>query len=878
MSTNAGTEDAEEDDVEFVSEGPLRPVLECIDLLSDGDDDAGVCTIEEQVNRQKAQAASTLDRLARQVAVEKKERAEKCKAFKEKMISQQAHGRRELAVTQCSNEDNSDAKRCVDIWLKMPGLKPGIVNTGMGWRRRSAPNPLLRSSPQTCPVINCGRVYDNVPLLEGHLKRFDHSPCDPTITLKGSPASVYACVACGRHFDTKEHWRMHLDSELSSSNAAGHDSSQTCLLIVCFACPICFLLFNLKNECLQHMEAKNHSAQSGSLHAAMKSSGPIPVPQYAKNRLIALCKDIAFRVRCTACSKVLNSHMEAKAHFNVLCRQGCAIAQADQSVADVMKQLRVLSQCTSCFKIFLRQRQIEEHREQTQHEVEMINSMERALLVYSNYSEIRHGLKATASHTSKHASATISSSHRDKRDENDCILSPAKRQRLSNSSPQVICDGPSNLAWFCECGLHFLEEDQASKHLLAANQIFHKCAVCGKLMGEPSIARLHMSRFHGGAHLSNFLYHCRLCKLDMPRIEDILSHVGGSHQGHTFYEERERSKEEISSCPPQKSSTKAGNRPAVCTPHDIQSKERWLCRMCEEIFDSEAVALKHCSDVTSHSFQKFACGHCPQKFFKESTLRRHCANEHNNQLLLRYFCGLCDSMMYDSEQEFTDHYASLHSKDYYRLDKQEDGSLSVPESSEEVPTTSKSLSQLCPCMGSQKEKGETKATFTRCMKQLAIEGKCRYFCHQCSAKTSSYAEMKTHMHLKHEALGKDRSFDVICESCSKSHKDVPSFHAHYHAHHCLLEPCVSSRCGGSSKVDEPFMKILNAEEISAEKNAEEFQDVKTAIASSTISKANQDDFDEEIKLALALSAEEAKKPTSFDQEMEEALKRSLVDF
>lgn len=34
------------------------------------------------MDKQKAQAASTLDRLARQVAVEKQERAEKCKAFK----------------------------------------------------------------------------------------------------------------------------------------------------------------------------------------------------------------------------------------------------------------------------------------------------------------------------------------------------------------------------------------------------------------------------------------------------------------------------------------------------------------------------------------------------------------------------------------------------------------------------------------------------------------------------------------------------------------------------------------------------------------------------------------------------------------------------
>lgn len=38
--------------------------------------------IEEQVDRQRAHAMSTLDRLARQVAVEKMERLEKCKAFK----------------------------------------------------------------------------------------------------------------------------------------------------------------------------------------------------------------------------------------------------------------------------------------------------------------------------------------------------------------------------------------------------------------------------------------------------------------------------------------------------------------------------------------------------------------------------------------------------------------------------------------------------------------------------------------------------------------------------------------------------------------------------------------------------------------------------
>ena len=42
---------------------------------------------------------------------------------------------------------------------------------------------------------------------------------------------------------------------------------------------------------------------------------PVPVPQRVKNRLIALCKDVAFTVRCSLCHKVLISHQAAQAHF-----------------------------------------------------------------------------------------------------------------------------------------------------------------------------------------------------------------------------------------------------------------------------------------------------------------------------------------------------------------------------------------------------------------------------------------------------------------------------------------------------------------------------------------------------------------------------------
>ncbi|KAG7230175.1 hypothetical protein INR49_009895 [Caranx melampygus] len=113
-------EEEEEEEVEFVSEGPIKPVLECIDLLSDSEDEG--CSsfgggLEDEIARHKARVTSTLDRLAHKVAREKKERADKCRAFQEKQILQKAHGRQELAFGSAVNQE---AKRCVDMWLKMP--------------------------------------------------------------------------------------------------------------------------------------------------------------------------------------------------------------------------------------------------------------------------------------------------------------------------------------------------------------------------------------------------------------------------------------------------------------------------------------------------------------------------------------------------------------------------------------------------------------------------------------------------------------------------------------------------------------------------------------------------------------------------------------
>lgn len=54
---------------------------------------------------------------------------------------------------------------------------------------------------------------------------------------------------------------------------------------------------------------------------------PVPVPQHVKNRLIALCKDVAFSVRCSLCHNVLISHQAAQAHFKYVLFLFCFFLQ-----------------------------------------------------------------------------------------------------------------------------------------------------------------------------------------------------------------------------------------------------------------------------------------------------------------------------------------------------------------------------------------------------------------------------------------------------------------------------------------------------------------------------------------------------------------------
>ncbi|XP_038152201.1 E3 SUMO-protein ligase ZNF451 [Cyprinodon tularosa] len=879
MSSPTQVEDDELEDVEFVSEGPLNQVLECIDLLSDSEDDG--CSsvedmLEDKISRHKAHVTSTLDRLADKVAQEKKERAAKFRAFKEKQILQKAHGQQELAGSS-TNGVSIEAKRCVDMWLRMPGLKPGVISTGSGRRRTQAAFPTTSSSSTTCPVINCGRVYENISLLDGHLKRFDHSPCDPAIHLRGSPSEFFACVACGLCFQTKEEWKRHIESKISSSCSDNHSSDQTYQRIVCFACPACFLIFNLRDECLQHMSDKNHFTESLIMTESKGRARPVPVPQHAKNRLVSLCKDVPFKVRCSLCHQVLISHQTAQAHFNVHCRQGCAVAKSDKTIVDVMKQLQVRGQCLLCSKVFLSQAEIERHKDSTLHEVEVNQTVAKALLQYSRFAEIQQTQERAEAQEKRASYGHEVAFKKRNKERSNHSESPTKRQRLS---PSVSAGGgrASAMAWLCECGLQFSEEANATHHLLAANQIFHQCGVCGKHMGESSVTRLHMSRFHGGAHLSNFLFFCRKCKVEMPRIEDILLHVSEVHRGHTYLTEKEvplhldaKPSTSIGADLPSRSAPK-WQRDAVETQHSTAG-QTWMCRMCEDVFDSEASVFKHCSDVSSHSFQRFVCGHCPQKFFKESTVRRHCMNEHDGQIKSSYFCGLCDSMQLDTEDEFMEHYRKVHSKDYYCMDEPENVQPSATEETDQ---------HSCSCMGGGGVKEEKKVVYTRCMRNLAAEGRCQYVCAPCSVSLPSYAQMKAHIHTKQAALHLDKTFDVICQECQESFSGVPRFHKHYHSLHCRLEPCLSSReMTGETKPEPKTVKIIQDVEIkpgSDEIEDETLVKVLNTSRATDEGEAPEDQADEEMQHVLSLSAEEARESTTESADLEEALKRSLLEF
>uniref|UniRef100_A0A2K6AWA7 E3 SUMO-protein ligase ZNF451 n=1 Tax=Macaca nemestrina TaxID=9545 RepID=A0A2K6AWA7_MACNE len=794
------TTDENEDDIQFVSEGPLRPVLEYIDLVSSDDEEPSTSHTDENVKRkdhidhQKDKVALTLARLARHVEVEKQQKEEKNRAFREKIDFQHAHGLQELEFIR-GHSDTEAARLCVDQWLKMPGLKTGTINSGTKSSFRRGGQMRVSGKPILCPIMHCNKEFDNGHLLLGHLKRFDHSPCDPTITLHGPFFSSFACVICYKKFVTQQQYRDHLFDKEATDD--GHNNNLLPQIIQCFACPNCFLLFSSKDECSKHMSGKNHFHQSFKLGENKGIAHPISFPSFAKKLLISLCKDVPFQVKCVACHQTLRSHMELTAHFRVRCRNAGPVAVAEKSITQVAEKFILRGYCPDCNQVFVDETSTHNHKQNSGHKVRVINSVEESVLLYCHSSE---GNKDPSSDVhllldqSKFSSLKRTMSVKESSSQ-ECIAIPKKKMNLKDKSHEGIACVQKEKSvvktWFCECNQRFPSEDAVEKHVFSANTMGYKCVVCGKVCDDSGVIRLHMSRIHGGAHLNNFLFWCRTCKKELTRKDTIMAHVTEFHNGHRyFYEMDEVEGETLPS-----SSTTLGNLTAnkpssaiAIIDHSLANSSprgKWQCRICEDMFDSQEYVKQHCMSLASHKFHRYSCAHCRKPFHKIETLYRHCQDEHDNEIKIKYFCGLCD-LIFNVEEAFLSHYEEHHSIDYVFVSEKTETSIKTEE---DFPVVETSNQLTCGCRESYICKVNRKEDYSRCLQIMLDKGKLWFRCSLCSATTQNLTDMNTHIHQVHKEKSdeEEQQYVIKCGTCTKAFHDPESAQQHFHRKHCFLQ-------------------------------------------------------------------------------------------
>ncbi|XP_004402507.1 PREDICTED: zinc finger protein 451 isoform X2 [Odobenus rosmarus divergens] len=794
------TTDENEDDIQFVSEGPLRPVLEYIDLVSSDDEEPSTSHSDDNVkhkdyiDHQKDKVALTLARLARHVEVEKQQKEEKNRAFREKIDFQHAHGLQELEFIR-GHSDTEAARLCVDQWLKMPGLKTGTINSGTKSSFRRGGQMRVSGKPILCPIMHCNKEFDNGHLLLGHLKRFDHSPCDPTITLHGPFINSFACVVCYKNFVTQQQYRDHLFAKEAADDE--HKNNLLPQIIQCFACPNCFLLFSSKDECLKHMSGKNHFRQSFKLGDDQGIAHPISFPSFAKKLLISLCKDVPFQVKCVACHQTLRSHMELTAHFRVRCRNAGPVAVAEKTIAQVAEKFLLRGYCPNCKQVFMDETSTRNHKQNSGHKVRVITSMEESVLLYCHSSEGNkppsdlHLLldQSKFSSLKRTMSAQESSSQ-------DCTTVPKKKMNLEGRSHEgIVCVQKEKSVvktWFCECHQRFPSEDAVEKHVFSANTMCYKCVVCGKVCEDSGVIRLHMSRIHGGAHLNNFLFWCRTCKKELTRKETIMAHVTEFHNGHRYFYETDEVEAETlpSSSTTLVSNVTAENPSSTITiidhsPANSPPRGKWQCRICEDMFESQECVKQHCMSLASHQFHRYSCAHCKKTFHKIETLYRHCQDEHNNEIKVKYFCGLCD-LIFNVEEAFLSHYKEHHSIDYVFVPEKTETSIKTEN---DFPVIETSNLLTCGCRESYICKVNRKEDYSRCLHTMLDKGKLWFRCSLCSATAQSVTDINTHIHQVHREENseeEEQQYVIKCGTCTKAFHDPESAQQHFHRKHCFL--------------------------------------------------------------------------------------------
>ncbi|XP_023557060.1 E3 SUMO-protein ligase ZNF451 isoform X2 [Octodon degus] len=794
----ASAAEENEDDIQFVSEGPLRPVLEYIDLVSSDDEEPSTSHSEENfklkdyIDHQKDKVALTLARLAQHVEVEKQQKEEKNRAFREKIDFQHAHGLQELEFIQ-GHSDTEAARLCVDQWLKMPGLKTGTINSGTRGSFRRGGQIRKSGKPLSCPIMYCNREFDNGHLLLGHLKRFDHSPCDPAITLHGPFTNSFACVVCYQQFVTQQQYREHLSAKEGADD--GHSSSLPPQIIQCFACPECFLLFGSKDACWKHMSGKNHFHQSFKPGDDKRMAHPIPFPSFAKKLLISLCKDVPFRVKCVSCHQTLRSHMELTAHFRIRCRNAGPVAIAEKNITQVAEKFLLRGYCPNCNQVFMDETSTQTHKQNSGHKIRLINSVQEAVLLFCHSSE---GNKSPSDLNLQLDQPKLSILKRamsvKESGSQGCSIVPKKKMNLEgrNHEETLFVQKQKSVAkaWFCECGQRFPSEDAVEKHVFLANTMCYKCVVCGKICEDSGVIRLHMSRFHGGAHLNNFLFWCRTCRKELRKKDSIMAHVTEFHNGHRYFYEVDEIEDET-----LPSSSVLSNSPATKPPSTVPVVEhslahspprgKWQCRICEDMFESQERVRQHCMSLASHQFHRYSCAHCRKAFHKIETAHRHCQDEHDGEIKIKFFCGLCD-LVFNVEEAFLSHYREHHSIDYMFVSEKTEPSIKTEEDISVVETSNL---LTCGCRESYMSKVNRREDYSRCLQVMLDKGKLWFCCSLCSATAQNLVDMKAHTDQMHreEKDAEQQQHLIKCGVCTKAFHNAESAQQHFHRKHAFSQ-------------------------------------------------------------------------------------------
>ena len=459
--------------------------------------------------------------------------------------------------------------------------------------------------------------------------------------------------------------------------------------------------------------------------------------------------------------------------------------------------------CPHCNHVFVDETSTRNHKQNSGHKVRVINSMEESVLLYCHSSE---GNKPPSDlhllqDQSKFSSLKRNMSVRESSSQ-DCSTVPKKKINLGDKSHggMVCVQKEKSLVktWFCECQQRFPSEEAVEKHVFSANTMCYKCVVCGKVCEDSGVIRLHMSRIHGGAHLNNFLFWCRTCKKELARKEAIMAHVTEFHNGHRYFYETDEVEgdtlpsssttlvNDLTADNPSSTITILDHSPATSPPSG-----KWQCRICEDTFDSQECVKQHCMSLASHQFHRYSCAHCKKTFHKMETLYRHCQDKHDNEIKMKYFCGLCD-LIFNVEEAFLSHYKEHHSIDYVFVSEKTETSIKTES---DFPVIETGNLMTCGCRESYLCKVNRREDHARCLQTLLGQGRLWFRCGACSATAQATDDMRAHVrqaHAEQEVAGGAPWCLIKCGTCTKAFQDPESAQQHFHGKHCFLrEPSVA---------------------------------------------------------------------------------------